>query len=128
MEWKYVKELKDNSIIENIEKTYLIEIPQYLKEIIINYNGGRPEKRTFNTKNDKEKVLQSLISYRKEDKGNIYIYEGLLKRGYVPFAITEFGDVLCIKTDNGCVELYNHEIDEFEDVCNNIEEFFASLY
>ncbi len=29
------------------------------------------------------------------------------KRGYIPFAITEFGDVLCIKTNNGCVELYN---------------------
>ena len=31
MEWKYVKILKDNSVFENIERTYNVEIPKSLK-------------------------------------------------------------------------------------------------
>ena len=38
MEWKYVKTLKDNSVFENIEKIYNIEIPTYLKELITKYH------------------------------------------------------------------------------------------
>lgn len=29
MEWKYVKTLKDNSVFENIEKIYNVDIPTY---------------------------------------------------------------------------------------------------
>lgn len=128
MEWKYVKVLKDNSVFENIEKTYNIEIPKYLKEIISKYNGGRPEKRLFDTQNGKKRILQGLISFNKEDRASISIYEDFLREGYIPFAITEFGDVICIKIDNGFIELYLHELDKFEYVCDNIEKFFNILY
>lgn len=124
MEWKYVKELKDYSIFEKIEKTYNIEIPAYLKEIIAKYNGGRPEKRLFDTKDSKERILQSLISFNKEDKANIFIYEKLLKKGYIPFAITEFGDLICVNNINQSIEMFLHEMNEFEYVCNMIEDFF----
>ena len=128
MEWKYVKILKDNSVFENIERTYNVEIPKSLKEIISKYNGGRPEKRLFDTQNSKEKVLQGLISFNKEDKANIFIYEDLLRKGYIPFAITEFGDAICIKIDNESIELYLQELDKFEYVCDNIEKFLNILY
>lgn len=124
----YVKVLKDNSVFENIEKTYNIEIPKYLKEIISKYNGGRPEKRLFDTQNGKKRILQGLISFNKEDRASISIYEDFLREGYIPFAITEFGDVICIKIDNGFIELYLHELDKFEYVCDNIEKFFNILY
>lgn len=42
MEWKYIKKLKDYKSITNIEKKYNINIPNYLKDLIIQYNGGRP--------------------------------------------------------------------------------------
>lgn len=128
MEWKYIKTLKDNYIFENIEKTYNVEIPSYLKEIITKYNGGRPERRLFDTQNSKERVLQGLISYNKEDKANIFIYENLLKKGYIPFAITEFGDVVCINNETRCVVLYLHETENFENVCDKINDFFNLLF
>ena len=128
MEWKYVKPLKDDAIFKNIEKTYNVEIPNYLKELIISFNGGRPEKTLFDTQKSKERVLQGLISFNKEDKANIFIFEELLKKGYIPFAITEFGDVICIKIDNESIELYLHELDKFEYVCDNIEKFLNILY
>ncbi len=128
MEWKYVKPLNDNSIIGYIEKTYNVEIPLYLKEIITNYNGGRPEKTVFDTQQSKEKVLQGLISFNIEDKANIFIYEELLKKGYIPFAITEFGDIICVNVENSNIELYIQEQDKFEYVCKSIDLFFDKLY
>lgn len=128
MEWKYVKSLKDKTTIECIENIHHIEITQNLKKTILEYNGGRPGKRCFDTKNSKEKVLKSLISYNKEDKGNIFIYDNILKKGYIPFAITEFGDIICIKIKSGIIELYMHEQDEFEYICETLEIFFDRLY
>lgn len=128
MEWKYVKPLNDNSIIGYIEKTYNVEIPTYLKELITKYNGGRPEKRLFNTQNSKERVLQGLISFNKEDKSNIFIYEELLKKGYIPFAITEFGDLVFINNENKSVGLYLHENETIEKICDKVELFFETLF
>lgn len=45
------------------------------------------------------------------------------KNGYIPFAIAEFGDIICINVKNGNIELYNHEMNEFERVCENIDFF-----
>lgn len=128
MEWKYVKPLKTNTIFENIEKIYNVEIPSYLKELIISFNGGRPENILFNTQKSKERALQSLISFNKEDRTNIFIFEELLRKGYIPFAITEFGDVICINNDNKDVELYLHETDNFEFICIDLNTFIENLY
>lgn len=128
MEWKYVKPLTDNTVFENIEKTFKLEIPVFLKEIITKYNGGRPKKRLFNSQNSKERVLQCLISFNKEDKANIFIYEELLKKEYIPFAITEFGDLICINNDNKEGELYLHETDVFEFICRDLNTFIENLY
>ena len=128
MKWKYVKPLKDNSVFENIEKIYNVEIPIYLKELITKYNCGRPEKSIFDTKKSKERVLQGLISFNKEDKANIFIYEELLKKGYIPFAITEFGDLVCINNKNKNVELYLNENETIESICDSIEVFYHKLY
>lgn len=128
MEWKYVKPLKDNSIIEYLEKTYSIEVPKFLKEVILQSNGGRPNKTLFNTQSSKERVLQGLISFNKDDKANIFIYDDILKRGYIPFGITEFGDLVCINNKNKSVKLYLHEQDKFEYICENIEKFINILY
>lgn len=128
MEWKYVKPLKDNNVFENIETTYNIEIPKYLKELIIKYNGGRPDKKIFDTQTSKERVLQGLISFNKEDKANIFIYEDLFKKGYIPFAITEFGDIIFINGKNKNIQLYLCDSERKEIICDKIETFFEILY
>lgn len=63
MEWKYVKPLKDNSIIEHLEKTYSIEIPKFLKEIILENNGERPVKKYVYEKRKQRKSHKTLVSY-----------------------------------------------------------------
>ena len=128
MEWKYVKELKDKTVIENIEKTSNILIPTDLKQIIVKYNGGRPEKNVFDTTCSKERVLKSLISYNKEDKENIYLYTEVFDKKLLPFAVTEFGDLICYNEKSNEIDLYLHEQDKCEKICDNILEFFDNLY
>lgn len=60
MEWKYVKLLNDDKSIADIEQKYNVKIPEYLKDIIMRYNGGRALKNIFDTKNSKEKVFKNL--------------------------------------------------------------------
>lgn len=127
MEWKYIKPLENKEVIENVESTYSVKLPIKLKEIIKKYNGGKPKNNIFDTVNSKEKVVKCLLSYNKNDRENIYIFDDLFNKGYIPFAITEFGDVICINNKMETVELYLHERDCFENVSKNIEEFMANL-
>jgi len=128
LKWLYVKPVTDKNNIENIELKYNIKIPDYLKEIIIEHNGGRPLKNIFNTNKSKERVFKNLLSYNKEDKDNIYMYDNLFYKGYIPFALTPSGDLICINFEKLSVELYLHESDTFEWICNDIKEFINSLY
>lgn len=125
MNWKYVKKIKDKNTIDMINNS---NIPMELKQLIKQYNGGRPEKNIFDTKSSKERVLKSLISYNKEDKENIYMYEKIFNKGLIPFAVTEFGDIICINTETSEVELYLHEQDKTEKISDGISEFFDKLY
>jgi len=128
MEWKYVKELKNKTAIDNIEEKSNIKIPEDLKQVIIKYNGGRPEKNVFDTTCSKERVMKSLISYNKDDKENIYLYTGFFDKKLLPFAVTEFGDLICYNKNTNEIELYLHEQDKCEKICDNILEFFNKLY
>ena len=58
MEWKYVKNINENEIVE-VEKKYNINLPESLKNIILKYNGGRPDRRIFDTTTSKERVIKS---------------------------------------------------------------------
>ena len=127
MEYKYVKELEDVNNIKEIEEKYKVQIPQTLKDIIIKNNGGRPIANIFLTNNKKEKMIKTLLSYNKEDKENVYIFTELFEKGYIPFAIAEFGDVICVNSINDHVELYNHETDKMESICENVSTFFDIL-
>ena len=86
------------------------------------------KKKCFDTQNYKEKVLKSILSYNKEDKENIYMFDDIFSKGYIPFAISEFGDLICIDNKSGNIKLYMHEQDVFEYVCEKIENFFEKLY
>ena len=128
MEWKYIKKIKDEKAIEKIEIIYNIRIPILLKQIIMQYNGGRPLYNIFDTIYNKEKVFKCLISYNKEDKESIFSYTEFFNKGLIPFAITAFGDVICLNNKINEVELYLHELDKTEKICDSISEFFDKLY
>ena len=59
MNWKYVKPTTIEKI-QSVENMYNIQLPQDLKDLILRYNNGRPEKSYFIV-NDKERIFQKLL-------------------------------------------------------------------
>lgn len=47
---------------------------------------------------------------------------------YIPFANTPSGDIVCIEIYSNKVELYIHELEIFEFICEDIEIFIKGLY
>lgn len=126
MEWKYVKTISKSKLLE-AETKLGIKLSQELRGIILKYNNGRAEKNCFDIKTAKAVVLKKILSYNEEDKDNVYIFRDLIDKGYIPFAITEFGDVICESKEHA-IYLYKHELDEFDYVAVNVEEFINKLY
>lgn len=121
MDWKYVKTIKKDKL-SKAEESLNIKLSKELRNIILQYNNGRPERTCFDTKTEQGKVLKKILSYNEEDKDNVYMFIDLIYKGYIPFAITEFGDVIC-ESKEQAIYLYKHELDEFEYVAENVEEF-----
>lgn len=127
MDWKYVKTISESELLK-AENKLNIKLSTKLREVILNYNNGRPERNCFNTKTEQCKTIKKLLSYNKDDKDNVYIFSDLTEKGYIPFAITEFGDVVC-EYKQQTIYLYKHELEEFEYLSTNIEEFInTKLY
>ena len=71
IQWRYVKPLKETSLIEDFECAVTYEFPNSFKECVLNNNGGRPSASTFETNKTKEREIKSLLSFNKEDKENM---------------------------------------------------------
>lgn len=121
MDWKYVKTIKEDKL-SKAEESLNIKLSKELRNIILKYNNGRPERTCFDTKTEQGKMLKKILSYNEEDKDNVYVFSELIDKGYIPFAITEFGDVIC-ESKEQAIYLYKHELDEFDYIAENVEEF-----
>lgn len=121
MDWKYVKAISESKLSQ-VEEKLGIKLSQKLRELILNYNNGRPERIRFNTESEQGKTIKKILSYNEEDKDNVYIFSNLIDKGYIPFAITEFGDVIC-ESKEQTIYLYKHESDEVEFIAVNVLEF-----
>jgi hypothetical protein len=127
--WKYVKPLSKTEAIEEFEKRYNVLLPVDLKQCIKAYNGGRPDKDTFDTDKSKECVFKTLLSFNEHDMENIYTYFPIIyaeQRSLIPFASDPGGNFLCVK-DNKIV-LYLHETGGMENVASSFTDFLNKLY
>ncbi len=132
MEWKYIKKLTDNGLIGDFEITARYAFTEDFKKCVIENNGGRPSKKTFDTAKTKERAIKSLLSFNKEDKEtvwNIFKWNKEELRGkYIPFAIDNYGNIICFDKNNNHVVFINHENLDVEEVANNFTDFLSVLY
>lgn len=126
--WKYVKELKNESAIENFEKNQQVHIPNDLKEIISKYNNGRPSLRYFDLGNEKGIEFKKLLSFNSDDKENIFEFLSIDSQhsGLLPFADDISGNLLCLY--KGKIYFWNHESDTLTFLADTFSEFLATLY
>lgn len=131
MNWKYVKTLTSYNLIDEFERIYNCTLPEEYKNCVQLNNGGRPEKRVFDTEKSKEREIKSLLSFNKEDKETIWKInewnkEDLLGK-YVAFAIDNYGNLICFNLNNQIVFI-DHETGNVEYICEGFAQFIDSLY
>lgn len=132
MEWKYVKPLTSTSLIDDFEALTKYRFCQSFKDCVINNNGARPSNKAFDTDKTKERMLKSFLSFNKEDRETVWkIFEWCkedLGDKFVPFAIDNFGNLICFDKSNDNVVFLDHEVASCELVADNFDNFLAKLY
>lgn len=126
--WRHATPICDE-LISEVEGMYGIQIPDDLKFIIKEGNGGVPSKRLFDDEKAKAHEMKTLLSYYRSDMENVYSSFKVLKEidsKLIPFANDPAGNLICY--DGSKVVYWNHETDEIETVADSISSFFAKLY
>jgi hypothetical protein len=125
---KYIKPLKDPDIIEKWAKSNNIKFPEGFITFFRMYNGGRPTKNTIKL-NKREFVVNSFLSFNKDDKENVYNIKNILSKidkDLIPFANDPAGNYFCLKSNK--VVFYFHEDDSIIEVCSSFDEFIMKLH
>lgn len=132
MNWKYVKALKSENAIKEFEVTFKFEFPDSFKEIVANYNGGRPEKDIYDTDKTKERTIKSLLSFNKEDKETIWKIadwnKDELKDDFIAFAIDHFGNLICFSVSDKSIVFMDMEMLKTESIAKDFSTFLDKLY
>ena len=132
MEWKYVKPLSSEDLIEEFERLAKYSFPDDFKKCVSSYNGGRPSLKTFDTDSAKERELKSFLSFNKDDRETVWkIYDWNkddLSDRYIPFAIDNFGNLICFDSDNNGVVFLDHDNLNSEQIAKSFTEFMTVLY
>ena len=132
MDWKYVKALKSDSLIEEYEKMTGYKFPESFCECVRKNNGGRPSKKVFDTDRTKERVLKSFLSFNKEDRETVWKISEWnsveLGDKYVAFAIDNFGNLICFEKASGKVVFIELETLNVEVIADEFGGFIGRLY
>ncbi len=107
------------------------DFPEDYVSYMIELKPLKFKNNSFKTIRGKEKVLRCLLSFDSDDK---YYYilkfqklESDLETKIVPFALLEFGDLLCFDRKTNNVVLYSSESDSIEMVANSFTDLLNKL-
>ena len=132
MDWKYVKALNSNELIDDYECMVKYVFCDSFKKCIMEHNGGRPSMRIFDTDKAKERELKSFLSFNKDDRETVWkIFDwnkDELTDKYIPFAIDNFGNLICFDASNDKIVFVNHEDMTIEMIANDFDTFLNGLY
>ena len=136
MKWLHYKGISMD-IIESVEHSWQITLPDDYKQVALKYDGGYPNPNHFKV-GEKLEIFNNLISLDENECDNIYeILEDLQNRlgdQLIPFAEDGFGNVLCFDySADKSVVFWNHEknYDEFKEaafVCSSFSSLIESLF
>lgn len=132
MDCKYVKKLEAPTLINEFEELVKYKYSESFKNFVLKNNGGRPARRTFDTNKKKERELKSFLSFNKKDRETVWkIFEWNqhdLNKKLAPFAIDNFGNLICFKIESDEVVFLNHDNLDLEKIAHSFDEFLEMLY
>ncbi len=131
IEWKYVKPLESNGIVEEYEAENGLEFPADYKECVKENNAGRPNLKLFDTEKSKGRMMKALLSFNKSPEQiaeTIYdAYDIVKVFNLFPIANDPAGNYICYNEKYEIV-LWLHENDSIEYVAGSFNDFLNSLY
>ena len=132
MEWKYIKKLQSEDLIHDYETLVDYQFSDSFKECVKTHNGGRPSKCCFDTDMAKGRAVKTFLSFNKNSRETVWkIFEWSteeLTRYFIPFAIDNFGNLICFNSANDKVVFVNHEDKSVETVADDFDRFMDGLY
>ena len=130
MNWKYAKKLEDINEIYQFEFENSCELPKALKECIISNNGGRPERKVFDTVVTKGRMIKRLLSFHYGDVENVWDAYNLMQKeniDLVPFANDPGGNYICFQKNTHEIYVWVHETNTTEYVAETFTKFLEKL-
>lgn len=132
MNYKYVKPVKSAKLLDDYENLTGYELPKNYRNFVIEFNGGRPERKGFSTSAGESRELKSFLSFNPDDKETVWqAYERLKNEfngRYLAFAIDNFGNLICFDINENSVIFLNHENLSVEYVTDSFTSFLNMLY
>lgn len=130
MEFKFIKELKDEKNIEKFEIESGMKLSKEYREFIKKYNGSRPSKKAFKTISGKEHLVKSFLSFNEEDKENVFseykVGYRFYGENYCAVANDSFGNYI-LRDNEEKIYYFAHETGEIELIANSFANFIALL-
>lgn len=127
-----MKPLKSVDSIDDYECLMKYVFSDSFRRCVIANNGGRPNEKIFDTNKAKGYELKSFLSFNKEDRETIWKVSDWnkeeLSNKYIPFAIDNFGNLICFDINTDKIVFINHENMTIEIIADNFDSFMDSLY
>ena len=126
--WKYVKPLADEKSIAEYEALTGAVLPEDIKSIVRQHNGGRPSHKYYDLPAEKDKEFKTLLSFNRTDVENVFSFYPIdsANRRLVPFATDPAGNCFVLK--NGKIYLWLHEMDKAVFVAESFSAFLEMLH
>lgn len=126
--WKYVRPLANEKGIEEYEGQTGVLLPDDIKQVVRQYNGGRPSLKYYDLPTEKDKEFKSLLSFNHTDIENVFAFYPLdsANKKLIPFAIDSAGNCFVLK--NGKIYLWLHEIDKPIFIADSFSAFLETLH
>lgn len=129
MEWKFVKPLENDYLIEEFEADFGITLPSDLRNLLESHNGGFPSRRYFLLPNGEDCAMKHLLSLNRGDRETLWKYNSAenLSAGYVFFANDAFGNLIGLVLKDGSILFADRDTDAIVQIAPNLAAFLDAL-
>ena len=120
--------------LEQLEQEIGAALPESLRSILLDYNGGRPTPKTFEVQGHPERLFDIQLFYgvtgeiECENVGwNFWEFHELSDRGLIPFARTDTGDQLLVDLQDGSVVFWDALEEDPNQRCYRVADSHAAF-